>query len=70
MNTWEEHLPLLTMLLGLSIVFSVLSKWALQRLQLPAAIGWLGIGIALRAIDPEQLIVTAPMRSPGPHVLR
>ncbi|MHC4877182.1 MAG: cation:proton antiporter [Planctomycetota bacterium] len=51
MNHSEEYIPLLTLLLGLSIVMSVLSKWGLQRLQLPASIGWLGIGIALRSVD-------------------
>lgn len=39
------------MLLGLSAVLSIVSKWILRRLKLPAAIGWLGIGIALRFTD-------------------
>ncbi len=46
-----DDLALLTLLLGLSIVLSVLTKWGLQKLRLPAAIGWLGIGIGLRAVD-------------------
>ncbi|MEQ9410739.1 MAG: cation:proton antiporter [Fuerstiella sp.] len=42
---------MLTLMLGLSIVLSVLAKWGLARLRLPAAIGWLGVGILLRTID-------------------
>lgn len=53
MNDWADDLPLLTLLLGLSVVLSVLSKWGLQRLRLPAAIGWLFIGIGLRATDSQ-----------------
>ena len=51
MNNWAGDLPLLTLLLGVSIILSVLTKWGLQRLRLPAAIGWLGIGMLLRAAD-------------------
>ena len=51
MKNWADDLPLLTLLLGLSIILSVLTKWGLQRLRLPAAIGWLAIGISLRTAD-------------------
>lgn len=51
MDDWTHDIPLLTLLLGLSIVLSVLTKLGLERLRLPAAIGWLSIGIALRAAD-------------------
>ncbi len=62
MNDWADDLPLLTLLLGLSIVLSVLTKWGLQRLKLPAAVGWLGIGILLRAADGQWNWLSA-----GPH---
>lgn len=51
MNDWADELPVLTLLLGISVILSVLVKWGLKRIRLPAAIGWLGIGILLRAID-------------------
>jgi Kef-type K+ transport system membrane component KefB len=62
MNDWADDIPLLTLLLGLSIILSVLTKWGLQRLKLPAAIGWLGIGISLRAADSRWSWL-----SDGPH---
>lgn len=51
MNEWADELPLLTAILGGSVALSVISKWGLQRLRLPAAVGWLGIGVLLRVAD-------------------
>lgn len=51
MHEWSDEIPLLTLLLGLSAVLSVVVKWSLSRLRLPAAVGWLCIGILLRFID-------------------
>lgn len=53
MTDWAEELPLLTLLLGVSMTLSVLARWGLRRIRLPAAIGWLGIGLLLRGADSQ-----------------
>lgn len=53
MHEWADEIPRLTLLLGISAVLSVVLKWSLSRLRLPAAVGWLATGILLRALDSQ-----------------
>lgn len=59
MNNWADEIPRLTLLLSFSVILSVLVKWGLQKLRLPAAVGWLGIGILLRLSDSHWHWLTA-----------
>ncbi len=51
MHGSADEIATLTLIIGVAVILSVLAKWGLHRLRLPASIGWLGIGIALRAVD-------------------
>lgn len=53
MNDWADEIPLLTLLIGLSSILCIISKWALGRIRIPASVGWLLIGILLRLTDSQ-----------------
>ncbi|EAZ91037.1 cation:proton antiporter [Crocosphaera chwakensis] len=51
MTNLEQNLPLIILLIGVIIILSILTKFGLQRFNIPILVGYLCLGLLLRIIE-------------------